>query len=109
MGEDAPFLMARVHVPVEHDPSFLHRRFGQNVGAMDGSVFAFHRAGQQISAYARWETADPDVIGRGGHGLIRIVPMTPAFWTHLNPGSSLELTFERLNAQVTQSLMENQA
>ncbi|WP_343759500.1 hypothetical protein [Deinococcus depolymerans] len=85
---DAPFLLARVHLPEDRTTSFIYRRFGDNVGAMDGSVFHFQR---------------------GGHGVIRIVPMTPDLWTHLKPGTSLAMTFERLHAQVTQSLMENQA
>ena len=79
------------------------------IGPMDGSVFHFHRAGEQVSASAWWETLDLEVIGRGGHGVIRIVPMTPDLWTHLKPCTSLAMTFERLHAQVTQSLMENQA
>ncbi|MCD0175255.1 hypothetical protein IHN32_04750 [Deinococcus sp. 14RED07] len=106
---DAPFLLARVHLPFERTTPFLYRRFGDNVGAMDGSVFNFQRAGEPVDAYAWWETLDPEVIGRGGHGVIRIVPMTPELWGHLKPGTSLAMTLERLQAQVTQSLMENQA
>lgn len=106
---DAPFLLARVHLPDDRTTSFIYRRFGNNVGAMDGSIFNFQRAGEPVSAYAWWETLDPEVIGRGGHGVIRIVPMTPELWTRLKPGTSLAMTFERLHAQVTQSLMENQA
>ena len=106
---DAAFLLACVHLPDDRTTSFIHRRFGDNVGAMDGSVFSFHRAGELVKAYAWWENHDPEVIGRGGHGVNRIVPMTPDLWTHLQPGTSLAMTFERLHAQVTQSLMENQA
>ncbi|MCD0165504.1 hypothetical protein [Deinococcus sp. 12RED42] len=106
---DTPFLLARVHLPEDRTTSFIYRCFGDNVGAMDGSVFSFHRAGELVNAYAWWETLDPEVIGRGGHGVIRIVPMTPDLWTHLKPGMSLAMTLERLHAQVTQSLMENQS
>ena len=106
---DTPFLLARVHLSEDRTTSFIYRCFGDNVGAMDGSVFSFHRAGELVNAYAWWETLDPEVIGRGGHGVIRIVPMTPDLWTHLKPGMSLAMTLERLHAQVTQSLMENQA
>ncbi|MCD0161372.1 hypothetical protein IHN63_08630 [Deinococcus sp. 6YEL10] len=106
---DAPFLLARVHLPDDRTTSFIYRCFGDNVGAMDGSIFSFQRAGELVNAYAWWETLDPEVIGRGGHGVIRIVPMTPDLWTHLKPGTSLAMTLERLHAQVTQSLMENQA
>ncbi|UBV43226.1 hypothetical protein LAJ19_03140 [Deinococcus taeanensis] len=106
---DAPFLLARVHLPFERATPFLYRRFGDNVGAMDGSIFSFQRAGEPVNAYAWWETLTPEVIGRGRHGVIRIVPKTPDFWTHLKPGTSLAMTPEDLHAQVTQSLMENQA
>ncbi|MFC3603261.1 hypothetical protein [Deinococcus soli (ex Cha et al. 2016)] len=106
---DAPFLLARLQLPEDRTTSFIYRRFGDNVGAMDGSGFSFQRAGEPVNAYAWWETLDPEVIGRGGHGVIRIVPMTPDLWTHLKPGTSLTMTHERLHAQVTQSLMENQA
>lgn len=105
---DAPFLLARVHLPLDHAAPFLYREFGQNVGAMDGSLFAFSRAGEPLQAYAWWETAGPEVIGRGGHGLIRIVPSTPPLWQHLKTGAPLELIFERLHVQVTQPLTENQ-
>ncbi|MCD0156846.1 hypothetical protein [Deinococcus sp. 6GRE01] len=106
---DAPFLLARVHLPDDRTTSFIYRCFGDNVGAMDGSIFSFQRAGELVNAYAWWETLDPEVIGRGRHGVIRIVPMTPDLWTHLKPGTSLAMTLERLHAQVTQSLMENQS
>lgn len=106
---DALFLLARVHLPLDHAVPFLSLKFGQNVGAMDGSLFAFSRAGEPLQVSARWETADPEVIGRGGHGLIRIVPMTSPLWQHLKTGASLELIFERLHVQVTQPLTENQS
>ncbi|MFN4249418.1 hypothetical protein [Deinococcus sp.] len=107
---DVPFLLARVNLP-EDDwrPCLMQKLDDPYMGPMDGSVFSFHRAGELVKAYAWWETLDPEVIGRGGHGVIRIVPMTPELWTHLKPGTSLAMTLERLHAQVTQSLMENQA
>lgn len=107
---DAPFLLARVHLPEDdRRPCLMQKLDDPYMGPMDGSVFSFQRAGEPVNAYAWWENLDPEVIGRGGHGVIRIVPMTPDLWTHLKPGTSLAMTLERLHAQVTQSLMENQA
>lgn len=105
---DAPFLLARVHLPLDHAAPFLYLKFDQYLGPMDGSLFAFSRAGERLQVYAWWETAGPEVIGQGGHGLIRIVPMTSPLWQHLKTGASLELIFERLHVQVTQPLTENQ-
>ena len=65
---DTPFLLARVHLPDDRTTSFIYRCFGDNVGAMDGSVFNFHRAGEPVNAYAWWETLDPEVIELGEAG-----------------------------------------
>ncbi|GGL12414.1 hypothetical protein [Deinococcus radiotolerans] len=107
---DTPFLLARVHLPEDdRRPCLIQKLDDPYMGPMDGSVFSFHRAGELVKAYTWWENHDPEVIGRGGHGVIRIMPMTLDLWTHMKPGTSLAMTHERLHAQVTQSLMENQA
>ncbi len=65
---DAPFLLARVHRPLEHTISVLYRRLGDNVGVLDGRLFVSHTVGEPIKAYAWWQTTAPEVIGRGNSG-----------------------------------------
>jgi hypothetical protein len=88
---------------------WIHRPFGANVGAMDGRVFAGHRVGKAPRAYAWWKPAAPEVTGWGGPGLIRIVPRTPALWTHLKPGVFIALVFQRRTAPAVPPRTENQA
>ncbi|PTA67865.1 hypothetical protein [Deinococcus arcticus] len=73
---------------------------------MDGDIVVFSRADEEVRAYAQWETVKPEVLARGETGFVRIVPMHPPLWTHLQPGQSLHLLFARLSLQIIQPLTE---
>jgi hypothetical protein len=101
-----PQLIARIHLPVDHSIPVIYRKVGWNVGAMDGSIFAFTRGEEPMSAYAWWETIEPETIARGHSGLISVIPMHPELWRQLKIGQPLEMTFERLSAQITVPMAE---
>ncbi|MBB6018810.1 hypothetical protein [Deinococcus radiopugnans] len=83
---DAPHLIAQIHLPPDHPTVFLYRRFGENVGALDGSTFAFARAKEILNAYGWWETSEPVGLGRG---------------------QTLEILDIELSAQIVQPILEN--
>ncbi|MVN85372.1 hypothetical protein GO986_01145 [Deinococcus sp. HMF7620] len=103
---EAPFLLARLHLPLDHRLPFIFSGCGDKVGPMDGSVFTFPRGGDLVNAYAWWHTSESEVIGRGATGVIRLMPMVPDLWAHLKAGQTIELLHAILAAQLIQPLTE---
>ncbi|GBF04190.1 hypothetical protein DAERI_010362 [Deinococcus aerius] len=104
MTDRNPLLIARLHLPSDASTAFVYRAFGDNVGAMDGEIFSFQRAGETIQAYAWWETVEPVTLVRGEVGTIAIHPMNPELWQHLKAGQTLNWAFTSWSAQILHPL-----